>query len=304
MTVTPSTPVDARDWLYVKIYVGPSAARINETVLRCVEPLVRELLRKRLITRFFFVVYGEGAPHVRLRVAGEREVLDTVVRARIEAALPALFERVSAMPLDEHIWTGRITKEFPAFEYDVYVPEAHVYGGPRAMPWAEAHFQDASELAFRMMEIGTAEKLSAVLSLTEILVEAFSWLPERRADFYAAASDHWLGDLSESDRQVARDYFATRYAALEPRLESILSMRSSPPRTLAPWLAFWSKSVQRTSDALRALSDEGQLETKARYIVQSFIHMLHNRLGVPVNQETFNLYMLGRHYAREAVIAR
>src|SRR5690242_5681489 len=49
------------------------ALSCHQVLLEIVLPVVRDLWNRRQLIRFFFIRYGEGGPHVRLRVLGSPE---------------------------------------------------------------------------------------------------------------------------------------------------------------------------------------------------------------------------------------
>jgi lantibiotic biosynthesis protein len=114
------------DWLYAKLYCSVEGA---DRVLRdLVFPLVQQTAG--VVSRWFFLRYGDPDWHLRLRLHGKPDALRDVV-------FPALNQLAAA--------TGghgihRIT-------LDTYDPEHERYGGKATMPMVERVFQHDSEAA-------------------------------------------------------------------------------------------------------------------------------------------------------------
>jgi thiopeptide-type bacteriocin biosynthesis protein len=283
------------EWLYMKIFYGPSGQRADELLVHYVRPLAAALLEEGLIRRFFYILYSEGGPHIRLRMLGTSATLTQVVRPRLERGLEAAFERVSTIPLDtSSTWNIPITTPFPSYEYDRYEPEYEKYGGTVGMPISEAHFQDSSEIALRILEAAQTKQLKrqqAALLLTETLVDSFREWIGPRAQFYAICRDYWISLQPDTQHLEWRNYFEQRYISARPALAAQMASLKAPSGLLQEVLSFWHEQTVKTAQAFAAL-DPQQRATPIPFMLQGYIHMLHNRLRMTPMEEAFILHLL------------
>jgi hypothetical protein len=140
--------------------------RIDRVLLRLVLPLVRELGRQRKIASFFFLRYGLGGPHVRLRLLcaprHRKSIDDALQRHAAE-----FFERYpSTMPRSEdeirqrnrffldHDTAGGIDSVYPdnsVIELPFH-PEVERYGGAELLEHSLRFFCLSSAYVLRQVE--------------------------------------------------------------------------------------------------------------------------------------------------------
>jgi thiopeptide-type bacteriocin biosynthesis protein len=288
----------AREWLYVKVFVGPSRRRLAMSVLDYARPAMDELLEQRLIDGFFYIAYLEGGPHLRLRVSGDERVLQQEVRSRLEARLPSFFAGLDGVPLEPHPVPLPL-QPFPALQYDRYDGELEAFGGPAGLVCAERHFQDSSVAAFHLLEAereGRLRRLEATLVLVDALGAAFQPSGPQRASFYDAASRYWVQHTAGIGGVVDAESFERRYRALADRLEGLLEPTTPAPAALRSLLTPWRESAARVAHELHTLERDRRLSAPLSSILHAFIHLLHNRVLVFMGQEAFNLYVLSRYW--------
>jgi len=237
--------------------------------------------------RWFFLRYAEEGSHVRLRFFAPGPVLDETIWPRIAEAASS-----SEMVV-------RSTRER-------YEPEVERYGGPWGLALAEELFHRQSETALALLEKiapGTRPQRLGK-SLLAMLVLLFLYRRERRAAAGLARSygtdylkiwapnaeeqEHWLRTFQEAfDRQADRlaDYVEVAWDSLESGGE------------LTPELDAYRRDMEDVARRLRELFDQGHLRLHqqpavdwdecVRWIVPSYIHMMNNRLGVSIQEESY-----------------
>jgi thiopeptide-type bacteriocin biosynthesis protein len=280
---TQSAPLWLTAYLFFEGHVyGETADRVIREV---VAPLAR-VCRPDAV-RWFFLRYAEETSHVRLRFFAPGPVLEETIWPRIAAA-------ASSSEL-----VVRATRE-------LYEPEVERYGGPWGLALAEELFHRQSETALAFLEKippGTRPQRLGK-GLLAMLVLLFLYRRERRAAAELARSygtdylkvwarnaeeqEHWLRTFQEAfDRQADRlaDYVESAWEALESGGD------------LTPELDAYRRDMEDVAHRLRELFDQGRLHLDARtaadwdacvaWIVPSYIHMMSNRLGVSIQEESY-----------------
>jgi thiopeptide-type bacteriocin biosynthesis protein len=205
------TPTVARarspggEWLYCRLYAG------REQMMRLLRGPVKDVLQGTSHDRWFFVLYRDPDPHIRLRIRGN-------ARELWGGALPALSARLASL-FPSHVGARLVV--------DTYEPEYQRYGGIAGVDLAEllAHadsdtvmavvcgLDDAilAESRWRCAALGVHTLLQdARLSLLDCLA-----LTRRLADGFGSESGH-------DDPGVAARV-GTRFRSLRREFEQLLS---------------------------------------------------------------------------------
>jgi len=283
----PPHPQGAPLWLTAYLFFeGHVYSKAADRVIReVVAPLARSCRPDAV--RWFFLRYAEEGSHVRLRFFAPGPVLD-------ETIWPRIAETASASEL-----VVRSTRER-------YEPEVERYGGPWGLALAEELFHYQSETALGLLDKITPGTRPQRLGkgLLAMLVLLFLYRRERRSAADLARSygtdylkiwakdaeeqEHWLQTFQEAfDRQADRlaGYVESAWEALESGGE------------LTPELDAYRRDMDDVARRLRELFDQGRLlldartaadwDEHVRWIVPSYIHMMNNRLGVTIQEESY-----------------
>jgi len=278
-------------WLSAHIFwTGP----LDELLRGCVAPVVAYASRQRLATRFFFIRYAEGGPHIRLRLGlasaeAQAELTAYLLaqvadfqRQRPPALLAAAPARVSFVP---------------------YEPETARYGGPAGLPLAEAFFEASSRAALHWLGSQALATMASCLPTALLLHTIFvgACLPPTLAtEWLAQYANDWLphdpqAGLPRPAEQAAwRALFAEHYQQQRLALGELVQPywpATAPRQPLRPrWLASFRAAARRTAKGYQcAVPDPVQRQA----VYASLLHMTNNRLGVPNHDEAFVAYLLG-----------
>lgn len=275
--------------LWLTAYLSFDGHVYGEVADRVIREVVAPLARacRPDAVRWFFLRYAEETSHVRLRFLAPGSILEETIWPRIAAAA-ASSELVM-----------RSTRE-------LYEPEVERYGGPWGLALAEELFHRQSETALALLEKiepGTRSKrlgkgLLAMLVLL-FLYRGERWGAAELARLYgtsylkawagnAEQQEHWLRTFQEAfDRQADRlsGYVESAWEALESGDE------------LTPELDAYRRDMEDVARRLRELFDQGRLllgtrtaadwDECVRWIVPSYIHMMNNRLGISIQEESY-----------------
>lgn len=271
------TPTTWRSWhLHVsELRVGAS----DDILRRVVQPALEGLNNP-----WFFVRYWQYGPHIRLRVGN----LDDAAVAPLEAVLRRLLEEVAGgagpmLTADEYrrqatplaaageggqaLEVGNLWP--PGVYRRPYQPEVERYGGASLLASSESLFHTASSLAlaFVCRDAPEAARCGLGLQATRAALGVLG-NDERRGAFCRSAGAAWQAWAARAGATGQGKYPAP--VATSPREGNV-----APP-------------VRRWADQLRSsmtLWREASSDTVAERILQSHVHMLHNRLGLSVSQE-------------------
>ncbi len=281
-------PQGAPLWLTAYLFFeghvyGEAADRVIREV---VAPLARACRPDAV--RWFFLRYDEEASHVRLRFLAPGPVLEETIWPRVaEAAASSSGLVVSS------------TRE-------LYEPEVERYGGPCGLSLAEELFHLQSETALALLAKippGTRPQRLGK-GLLAMLVLLFLYRGERRDAAGLARSygtDYlkiWTGNAEEQEQwlqtfQEAFDRQADRLAGyVEVAWEALESGGE-----LTPELDSYRRDMEDVARRLRELFDQGRLRLHEQpaadwdecvsWIVPSYVHMMNNRLGVSIQEESY-----------------
>jgi len=281
------------EWLFVKIFHGPSQQRAEHLLLHFVRPFTAECLARDLIAGYFYILYSEGGAHVRLRLRGRSDILNGAVRPMLERMLPPFFEALERIPL-QHTSTAP-ERPFPSYEYATYEPEYAKYGGRQSIAISEAHFQHSSEAALAVIaaeHLGHLKRHQAALHLIEVLISEARHHISTRSIFYRQCRDYWLTAtfVLPQERQEWLQYFEQRARTAQAVVAR--QIRQPPGDTLNRILTQFRESIVQTYQALDTQAERGHLETPIALIIQNYIHMLCNRLGITILEEAYLCHLL------------
>lgn len=322
VTPPPVPEFDAADpWLSVYLFLNGwiYAADCDRIVVDVVEPFVRRVMAEGWAHGYFFIRYSEYGPHVRLRFHGDPVVVH-------EAVWPALVEHVRASSPD--VVLGAVPGVMPAARAEgepvrvthlarvTYERETERYGGEHALPVAETLFQVSSDAAFDLTAKLGAERSSrlgkGLLSLV-VLVHVFCETRERGAAWGEMYSTSYLRSLASEDggRETYLNAFDQGFQQQSGTLAEYVDevwLRLDEGDEVSDTLDAYAAGTRARRDELRALFDAGLVrvggqpaETWDRVvqgIVPSYAHMMNNRLGITIQEESYLAFLVNRALAR------
>ena len=327
-SVHPSTPAparpDGREWLSVYLFFNGwiYAPDCDRVVLDVAEPFVRRCQAEGWIHQHFFIRYSEFGPHVRLRLLGDPEVLGRDV-------WPALVEHVRAhspgVEVDARPEGTRIPQRAEDEPVRVthlartaYEPETDRYGGPDALLVSERAFQVSSDAAYALVaRMGTerSSRLGKGLLSTVILIHLFAEDRERASAFTQTYSTNYLRSVAREDD--GRDALLTAFdqgfsSQAETLMEYVDAVWEAMDDgdSLSDTLDLYADGMRRIREELRPLFDgrrvliggePAQEWTRVwKGLVPSYLHMMNNRLGITIQEESYLGYLVTRALGRPA----
>jgi thiopeptide-type bacteriocin biosynthesis protein len=311
----------ADPWLSVYLFLDGwiYTADCDRVVVDVVEPFVRRCMAEGWADGHFFIRYSEYGPHVRLRLHGDPRVLQ-------ETVWPALAEHVrqsspgvvldavpgvmpAPRPEGEPVRVTHLARV-------TYERETERYGGEDALPVAEHLFQVSSDAAFDLTARLGAERSSrlgkGLLSMV-VLVHVYCGDRERGAAWGHMYSTSYLRSLASEDggRESYLNAFDQGFQQQSGTLAEYVDevwARLDEDEEISDTLDAYAAGLRARRDELRALVDAGRVrvggapaetwERVVQGIVPSYAHMMNNRLGITIQEESYLAFLLNRALAR------
>lgn len=289
------------------IYSGASDA----VLLEAVEPFVRSCEARGWIDRWFFIRYAERGSHVRLRLHGDAGVLEREAGPALREHLAALFPGVAeGFPPDPAPRAGQGVTHVAAVAYE---PETDRYGGPAGVLLAEDFFYLSSEAALALLRRtrpdDRSSRLGKALLATVVLVHTFRGSREAAGGFAHAYGTGYLHALvpDEERRALMTRAFGGGFEQQADTLTAYVDEaweRLEAGDPLSDALDRYRSGLEEVRSRFGALLDAGRLSHRGAVvaewdravagIVSSYLHMMNNRLGVGIQEESYLAYLVHR----------
>ncbi|MBK6931486.1 MAG: thiopeptide-type bacteriocin biosynthesis protein [Saprospirales bacterium] len=252
---------------------------------RGVRPFLEQYIWPTKNARAFFIRYAdERGPHIRLRLRGEPDWLEQLIRPALEAWMAERGE----------------VEEVP------YVPETGRFGGPGALEWAEEYFHLSTRVVLERLNrpFTYGDALFDALRLHVITAFASGWNREKSAWYFDQLCTQWM-ELFFQPAPAAAESGANWQATLREDFEKSFDPQREELRLVVTEL--WAALEKEKFDAgqpewlrwLRGnqmiLPEFGEALEKS---LPSLLHLTNNRLGVNNQDEVYLNYLLSRVIGR------
>lgn len=316
-----STLRDDGVWLSAHLYFQGElySTEGDRVVLAVVKPFVRGCQERNWIERYFFVRYSDPRPHIRLRVYGPR----TVISETVQPALRRHVLHPSGGALDTAVLTASRSNPSTDGQHPIsdirwvpYEPEVERYGGADAVAVAENHFHSSSETCADLLEaIGESDRavrLGKALLCMVTLAHAFCRDRAEAASFISQYGTSYLRSLAREESQRSRllGVFESGYKQQADHLILYVNeawRRLESTQSLSSALDLYHHQLRDTERRLRFLHEERRLvqysvvtetwQTNGRPIANSYLHMMSNRMGVTIPEESYLSYVMNKAMA-------
>ncbi|HEX7277235.1 MAG TPA: lantibiotic dehydratase [Acidimicrobiales bacterium] len=244
------------EWLYAKLFTGTGTA--DRVLVDSARPLVERCLGEGLADGWFFVRYGDGGWHVRLRLHGDAA-----------AMLPLLHAAAEPLLADGRLWRVQL---------DTYEREVERYGGDVGMRLSEAVFRHDSDAALDLLSMldgdaGLDGRWRLALAGTDRLLDDLGFSLPEKARWAQARRDAFAAEF-RADANL-RAQLGRRWRAERQSLEDLLGGAGDANHPLAPGLAV----LARRSEAIAPLAAELRRQgLPLGDLAASYAHMHANRL--------------------------
>lgn len=318
-------PDDTR-WLAVHLFIdhpGIYSGECDQVVLEVAEPFVRRCQREGWIDGHFFIRYSEHGPHVRLRLHGRADVLEHTVWPALQEHVRSLYPDVSWEKPDVPAYGPYVPPEEQPERTEPlrvthaarieYEPETDRYGGVEGVRLAERFFEISSEAAYALLQKTSRTERSSRLGKGLLtMVELFHVFTTGRPAAVRWANQYNAGYLrgvarDEEGREAWLGAFGSGYDAqaetLGEYVEEVWS-RMDEGEELSDALDLYRDGLIEVRSHFRELFEAGLLsrpdETYREWehavggICSSYLHMMNNRLGITIQEESYLAYLIMR----------
>lgn len=303
---------EAAGWHSTHLYIDVSRGmeEYEFALANLVEPFVRICEASGWIDRFFFIRYSEGGHHVRLRLHGRGKDVGSELRSALASLVslksPEGSPNVSQKPHSPQVQLTKVN-------WIPYEPEFDRYGGVDGVAVAERFFHLSSETTFALLRDGShhddSTRLGRALLCMVVLSQVFCGNRETSAEFFDGYYRSYRKvPVSERDEDGSlQDAFESAYSSQAANLSAYVCdawNRLDCGESLSPTLDEYCTGLRTIKDELERLLRLQRLvvgrvvlngwRSVLQAIVPSYMHMMNNRLGVPIPVESYLGYMVAQ----------
>jgi thiopeptide-type bacteriocin biosynthesis protein len=318
-------------WLAAYLYY---TADWEDFLIKSVKPFVETIMRQKLADQYFFIRYWENGPHIRLRFKGNDEILLSKVKPMLEDHFNSWFKKFPSeretpewtkkLP-EKDRWFPNNTIQFIEYE-----PEVERYGGPVAIEIAERQFQLSSDAILSIIsqsEAWTYERaLGAAIQLHLGFSYALGMSLEEMKRFYTFVFTAWLPraygynpdagiEINKTKQKVVLDAFEKTFLKqkdmLIPYHQTIWNAFHENVEFEDEWLNIWIFELKKINLELQEIQKKRQMKFHKIFqpnsdlpvnvekqlfwpIMESYVHMTNNRLGVLNQDEGYLGYLINK----------
>lgn len=300
-------------WISVHIFFKGEiyGKESDEIILKIVEPLVEILKKDKLIEKYFFIRYAEFGPHVRLRLYVDYQKLNGKVKNKVEEFIeknfPSELKLYPTLPDNfsqdkNYLWID-------------YEPEIDRYGGKDAIKIAEEFFYHSSITTINLLhEIKNGDKSSRLgkgLLTMLVLLKVFSEEIESANEWITMYGKNYLKARAREDNEL-KEWEAVFNDGFDKQSEKLIEYISAvwnaldEGEELNPTLDYYKKELIKIKSNLTDLLKADRIiknsdpvkniEMMNFTIVSSYIHMMNNRLGISIPEESYLAYLISNTF--------
>jgi len=320
-----------KTWLAAHLYY---AEPWEEFLINAVKPYVDTVLEKKLAEQFFFVRYWERGPHIRLRFKGKKHILDQKTKPQLESFFLNYFKKNSSRRnepertrklTEEQSWFPNNSLQFIPYE-----PEVERYGGPVGILISEKQFEVSSRAVLSIIKESNNwdydRALGAAIQLHLSFAFSLGMDLTETTQFYSHIFKIWFShaygaepNISAEESKKSQDLalkafdenFSRQKSILIPYHEKLLNAFEDNTEFEQAWLNSWLQEMTIVGNELRDAQKKRQLiipdwfnpspeinvpeaNQKLWPILESYVHMTNNRLGILNRDEAYLGYLIKR----------
>lgn len=279
------------EWISAHIfYSGNHDLMLQKLIAPFVENNLHLLVE---LSPWFFIRYWEGGDHIRLRL---HHVKGHFLKEDLVNIAADFFKRY---PAQRNKQVDQDNDLFPdnSVQFISYVPEIQRYGNVRSLSWAESYFAASSTLILKWIADRKNKNTSFIeaIKLHLMLIYAAWFNGINIKGLCVGFIDSWVIRLCDplNDIPVQKQLWLQQFGrSFEPQKEQLT----------AAVLNFWEQiSNKQLPEELHRFNElnlqimlqyqnEGFPVNKIQAIIQSLMHMTHNRLGISNRDESYVMY--------------
>jgi len=307
------TDLNTNHWLSAHLYYNEPWERL---LVRAINPFIQTTLQTGIANQFFFIRYWDRGPHIRLRIAGEKDVIQKVLKPHLVEHFESYFDSRPS-----HRTEPNYPQNFPdiykwlpnnSVQMISYRPEVNRYGGPYGIRITEDQFYWSSLTIFRhyqnqLDQWHYEDAMGMAIRMHLCLAKAAGFNERKTAQFFDYIFRLWMPHTLKlfNDRLTGEEYqrlhektitaYHTSFEQQKPFLVPLIStMWDSLESEFAfeePYFNEWMLACRNQVRMLRNTLVDGNLilEYTSKEIpaadplfpiLADWVHMTNNRLGI------------------------
>ena len=294
----------SRSWESLHLFYHRGSTDSDALLLNAIAPTMNDAQQRKDLTSWFFVRYWQGGPHFRIRFRESRPAASGEICRTLAGHLATRTKNDTPLEPAEYYrsFTARDTDPVATYGWHSdhsivrsrYVPETERYGGAVGLAVSEDMFGVSTQAALaairlspdrdRRLDLSLSTLLATVLGLGVDSLTAAGWL---RAYSFSFSFSSEVAALPTADLRLhaEREYFRKVDACVH-RLRSVERelVEGRPESSLICW---WNQQVRSYVARYVQADRDGELSSSPLEVMQSQLHMFHNRLGIAITDECY-----------------
>ncbi len=300
-----------KNWLSAHIYFNGNIYEpgCDKVILDIVAPFISICKKQDLFEKYFFIRYSEFGSHVRLRFYSKQTYLD-IIKQMLDKNISGYSDQdilVLPLNLDQHIISNS-----PLF-WTSYEPELNRYGGTEAIRIAEEFFYYSSETAVKLIKKIPDGEYSSRLGkgLLSMVILLYTFIKDRNRamDFIENYGNNYLKVLAGNE-EIKKSYTEAFNNGFDIQSQTLIGYTNiiwqslQDKNSLSEDLDEYRKYLTKISEKLKNLSLNGNVyknnnvildwQNCIKMIIPSYIHMMNNRLGISIKDESYLSYLIAK----------
>ena len=271
-------------WLSVHLFYNEPW---EDFLQRAIEPYVNTAVQTGIAQQYFFVRYWEKGPHIRLRLKGNLEMMNSILKPNLEEHFNNYFESKPSRRVEPNYPPNfsEDLKWYPnnTLRYSDYEPEFGRYGGPVGIALSERQFLISSHTVLEFIKIkgktwsyddalGTAIKMhltfihAAGLNIDEAIsffnFYAKNWLPYTFKNIQEEITEEDFENQSTLSIQAFEQSFESQKSSLIPFHTTLWNAMEEDNSFDEEILNKWMNENKSILNELRLKDNEGELSSR------------------------------------------
>ena len=295
-----------KGWISIHIFFkGNIYTNDCDTVIvETVKTYIENYKKKNVFEKFFFIRYSEFGAHIRLRLYGELTILKRIGKVSLEQHIEKTFpKKIIALPKVE-----KVIKNYLWIDYE---PEINRYGGNEGIKVAEEFFYYSSLCSLELIEEiqvkDKSNRLGKGLISMIILLFIFFENKKKASVFIQNYGINYIKPFTNNKEQLSEwinifndgfdkqsekmsNYTILIWNALREGIEinSVFDLYKNNLKLIKNKLF----DLQMKNLIVRNSQPISNWVSTLNTIIPSYIHMMNNRLGISIQDESYLAHII------------
>lgn len=308
-------------WLSAHLYYEGD---MRTFLLKAVQPFLSNELKSFGIDNYFFIRYWEKGSHIRLRISYSDNEQGEKISLMLEQYFKNYF--IAQPSMRGHDYDLKSYPDWQSWnpndsiQFKAYIPETNRYGGKIAIKISEKQFFYSSRAVLEALpELTSYDQLIGTAIQFHIsLFHAFDLRPAEAPLFFGKIYENWffaafklndstkalVQERKEAEMIFEREFQQQRFV-VAPFIKAFWHQLKTPKNIEGKWIPSWLKGMKEIAQELETVQklpswypentgadSSDKLEKQLWPVLESYIHMTNNRLGILNKDEPFIAYLI------------